>query len=138
MLCANDAAVGKMLAGNFSAADKEAISMVFKKYDINGDGKLSPSEIKAMMEDLGKPPAEAAVCSIDLPLQSGCTDANCLFRMVFQALFDQYDDDHSGFIEQNEFANIQGAAAVSDEKKAVAMFKSFDANSTCCDLLLQL
>jgi hypothetical protein len=100
-------AIGKVLAKNMSDTDVETLQRAFKQFDINGDGRLSADEIKAMLSSIGREPSDAA------------------------ALMAQFDDDKSGNIDFEEFKQMQGAGMVGDQKTAEQLFLEFDKDSAC-------
>ncbi|CAA7388782.1 unnamed protein product [Spirodela intermedia] len=85
---------------------REELQIVFAKYDSNGDGKISSSELAAVLESLGgRPPSEEEVS-----------------RMMAEA-----DGDGDGFISINEFvelntANVRPTDALEDLRDAFSVF----------------
>lgn len=95
-------AVARMLVNQMSDRDKGQLMEVFKRFDKNGDGKLSGDEIADMMRFIGKKPEDA------------------------KEMLDQYDDDGSGDLDFKEFQDMHAANSEVDEKTARELFKKFD------------
>lgn len=93
-------AVGKALACRMAQPDKEALHKIFKQFDVNGDGVLSPEEIVAMMKSVGIGEQEAKHMAKEL------------------------DDDGSGGIDINEMAHVHALAQTKANDKQ--LFKMFD------------
>ncbi|KAG8368370.1 hypothetical protein BUALT_Bualt15G0038400 [Buddleja alternifolia] len=82
----------------------EELKQVFNKFDSNKDGKISPDEYKAMLKALGK--------------------GNLLSREV-QKIFEVADLDGDGFIDFNEFVEVQkkeGGVKTVDLQRAFQVF----------------
>ncbi|EYU37682.1 hypothetical protein ABFS82_02G034100 [Erythranthe guttata] len=83
----------------------EELKQVFNKFDSNKDGKISPEEYKAVLKALGK--------------------GNLLTKEV-QNIFEVADLDGDGFIDFNEFVEVQrkgGGVKAADLQRA---FQAFD------------
>ncbi|XP_072960256.1 probable calcium-binding protein CML15 [Typha angustifolia] len=84
-----------------SQDSEEEMERVFNKFDSNGDGRISRSELSAIFESLGKPATEEEV-----------------ERMMREA-----DADGDGFISLEEFADLNaGAAGEKDLRDAFSVF----------------
>ncbi|KNA06278.1 hypothetical protein SOVF_182550 [Spinacia oleracea] len=73
--------------------NKEELELVFKKFDVNGDGKISSSELGSIMGSLGQQVTEE-----DL-----------------QIMIKEVDADGDGFIDFNEFVALNTKGIDSDE-----------------------
>ena len=69
------------------------LEQVFKKFDVNGDGKISASELGSIMGSLGHPATEEA-----------------LKKMIVEV-----DTDGDGFIDLNEFVELNTKGVDFDE-----------------------
>ena len=78
---------------------KEALA-VFKKYDMDGSGKLEVSELHSVMQKLG----------LDIPEDQ--------FKAYADALMKQYDKDNSGTIEFKEFVKFYSKCLATEEVRA--------------------
>ncbi|KAG8373792.1 hypothetical protein BUALT_Bualt11G0062000 [Buddleja alternifolia] len=75
---------------------EEEIKKVFQKFDANGDGKISITELAAVLEGLGGAATSAA---------------------EMDGIMSQLDTDGNGFIDLNEFKTFHcGGAAVNDKE----------------------
>ncbi|PKA61755.1 putative calcium-binding protein CML10 [Apostasia shenzhenica] len=86
-------------------AQKEELERVFRKFDSNGDGKISSAELAAIFESLGHPVGDDE-----------------LERMMSEA-----DSDGDGFISLEEFLDLNGSkvdptAALEDLRHAFSVF----------------
>uniref|UniRef100_A0ACD5VB48 Uncharacterized protein n=1 Tax=Avena sativa TaxID=4498 RepID=A0ACD5VB48_AVESA len=66
--------------------DDEEIKKVFSRFDADGDGKISPSELAAVSRAIAPPPTESA----------GGREVS--------AMMDELDADRDGFVDLGEFA----------------------------------
>ncbi|KAK8964259.1 putative calcium-binding protein CML25 [Platanthera guangdongensis] len=87
------------------AAVQEEMERVFRKFDSNGDGKISSSELGAIFESLGQPLNEEE-----------------LFRMM-----DEADADGDGFVSLEEFVDLNTTvvdpmAVLEDLRQAFSVF----------------
>lgn len=83
----------------------EELKQVFEKFDSNRDGKISPEEYQAILKALGK---------------------RDLVRKEVQKIFEVADLDGDGFIDYNEFVEMQkreGGVKTMDLQRA---FQAFD------------
>ncbi|KMS99714.1 hypothetical protein BVRB_1g021460 [Beta vulgaris subsp. vulgaris] len=71
----------------------EELEQVFKKFDVNGDGKISSSELGSMMGSLGQQVTEEEL----------------------QTMIKEVDADGDGFIDFNEFITLNTKGIDSDE-----------------------
>lgn len=111
-------AVARALANRMTADDKDSLSIIFKKFDQNGDGMLGPEEIASLMRHLGKNESEAKELMRNLDEdQNGTIDAEEFATAVnlhklasdqshIKAAFDMFDADHDGTIDRDELARI--------------------------------
>ncbi|PKA58613.1 putative calcium-binding protein CML10 [Apostasia shenzhenica] len=88
-----------------AAAHEDDLERVFRKFDSNGDGKISSSELGAIFESLGHPATEEE-----------------LARMMSEA-----DSDGDGFISLEEFvelnvSEVDPRAALEDLRHAFSVF----------------
>ena len=105
-------AVGKVLAQKMTDKDKDELQHLFKKYDVNGDGVLSPQEIVAMMKDVGVTEEEA------------------------KDMAGEMDEDGDGQVDMKELANVQALTAAKDNRKMFSMFdKDGDGEVTADEIL---
>jgi calcium-dependent protein kinase len=104
-------AVGKAMANRMTDREKGDLQELFKKYDTNGDGVLSPDELANMMREVGL---------------SG-EEAKCLVNEI--------DEDGDGAVGMNEMKSVH-ALAVNDPKKMFQMFdKDGDGEVTAKEIL---
>ncbi|XP_008800225.2 probable calcium-binding protein CML10 [Phoenix dactylifera] len=87
------------------AAATDEVERVFKKFDLNGDGKISSAELAAIFQSLGHPPTEEE-----------------LQRMMGEA-----DADGDGFISLDEFvelnvSTVDDSTALEDLRHAFSVF----------------
>lgn len=90
---------------NYSTSQMEELQQVFKKFDVNGDGKISATELGCIIRSLGQSPTEED-----------------LMKMVKVV-----DKDGDGFINLNEFIELNTKDVGSDEalqslKEAFSVF----------------
>ncbi|KAF0923962.1 hypothetical protein E2562_007784 [Oryza meyeriana var. granulata] len=81
------------------APDAE-IERVFTRFDANGDGRISPSELAAVSRAIASPPSESA---------GG--------RKV-AAIMDELDTDRDGYVDLGEFAAFHGHGRGDTEHEA--------------------
>ncbi|EXC48677.1 putative calcium-binding protein CML25 [Morus notabilis] len=74
-------------------AQIEELEQVFKKFDVNGDGKISSSELGAIMGSLGQPSGEEEL----------------------RKMIKEVDSDGDGFIDLKEFIELNTKGVDSDE-----------------------
>jgi calcium-binding protein CML len=91
-----------------SAAAEEEMARVFRKFDANGDGRISRSELAALFESLGHAASDDE-----------------LARMMAEA-----DSDGDGFISLAEFAALNAADAAAVEEDLRHAFRVFDADGS--------
>ncbi|KAH6828985.1 hypothetical protein C2S53_012169 [Perilla frutescens var. hirtella] len=105
------------LASSFAAMETSSqLKQVFKLIDTNGDGKISPLELKQVLVSLGHEKAEAA------------EEAEGIVR--------EMDCDGDGFVDLDEFMIVMGSSdesedlenGISGESVIMAAFKVFDAD----------
>ncbi|XVF43566.1 hypothetical protein PTKIN_Ptkin02bG0050100 [Pterospermum kingtungense] len=81
---------------NFNQTHLPELEQVFKKFDVNGDGKISASELGSIMGSLGQQPSEEEI----------------------QKMIKEFDADGDGFINFNEFVELNTKEVDSDEALA--------------------
>lgn len=99
--CRLKKAVAKAIANMMSDEDQKALEIVFKQFDLNGDGQLGPDEIAAMMKHIGRNPADV------------------------KELMAEMDENSDGVISKDEFKTMYGMgrlASADDVKKSFEMF----------------
>jgi calcium-dependent protein kinase len=104
--CKLKKAVGRAMAARMLEADKDAIAQLFKKFDKNGDGKLSGDEIAEMMRSIGRNPAE------------------------MKQLMSDADQNNDGTIDQKEFQQMIATGELSQKEKAENAFRTFDTDGS--------
>lgn len=92
--CKLKKAVAKVMANKMSPTDMAAVEDLFKKFDVNGDGRLGKDEIAAMMAHIGQ----------------GSKAAKALVEMA--------DDDGDGVVDLDEFKAVQQQTAVEGQTDA--------------------
>lgn len=94
---------------NVRARLEEELSQVFKKFDVNGDGKVSASELGSIMGSLGSPATVEELAEMIKEVDSdgdGCIN------------FQEFIELNTKDIDSNEaLANLQDAFAVFDMDK---------------------
>lgn len=104
-------AVGRALRNQMSELEKKEVELLFKRFDKNGDGKLSANEIAEMMRHLGK----------------GKEDA--------EALINEADEDGDGGLSMEELMTIRSTQHLGEEN--VSQLKDiFDQIDTSGDGLI--
>ncbi|KAK6162477.1 hypothetical protein DH2020_002318 [Rehmannia glutinosa] len=106
-----------LLTSSFAAMEMSTqLKQVFKLIDTNGDGKLSPSELKQLLLSLGHEKKSAA------------KEAEVMVR--------EMDSDGDGFVDLDEFMNVMNtdrnedyANGILRESEIMEAFKVFDADS---------
>ncbi|XWS22878.1 hypothetical protein CRYUN_Cryun29cG0073900 [Craigia yunnanensis] len=78
---------------NFTQTQLQELEEVFKKFDVNGDGKISSSELGSIMGSLGQQPSEEEL----------------------QKMIKEFDADGDGFINLKEFVELNTKGVDSDE-----------------------
>ncbi|XWS69384.1 hypothetical protein CRYUN_Cryun04dG0174600 [Craigia yunnanensis] len=78
---------------NFSQTQLKELEEVFKKFDVNGDGKISSSELGSIMGSVGQRPSEQEL----------------------QKMIKELDADGDGFINFKEFVELNTKGVDSDE-----------------------
>ncbi|OMO60690.1 Calcium-binding EF-hand [Corchorus capsularis] len=80
-------------ARNLTQTQIQELEEVFKKFDVNGDGKISSSELGSIMGSLGQKPADDEL----------------------QKMIREFDSDGDGFINFKEFVELNTKGVDSDE-----------------------
>ncbi|KAE8710306.1 putative calcium-binding protein CML25 [Hibiscus syriacus] len=70
--------------GNFTQTQLQEIEEVFKKFDVNGDGKISASELGSILKSLGQRPSDEEL----------------------DDMIKEFDADGDGFIDFHEFIEL--------------------------------
>ncbi|XP_022775692.1 probable calcium-binding protein CML25 [Durio zibethinus] len=78
---------------NFTQTQLQELEEVFKKFDVNGDGKISSSELASIMGSLGQRPSDEEL----------------------QNMIKEFDADGDGFINFKEFVELNTKGVDSDE-----------------------
>ncbi|XP_022725733.1 probable calcium-binding protein CML25 [Durio zibethinus] len=78
---------------NISQTQLKELEEVFKKFDVNGDGKISSSELGSIMGSVGRRPSEEEL----------------------QKMIKEFDADGDGFLNFNEFVELNTKGVDSDE-----------------------
>jgi len=116
--CRLKKAVGKVLAGRMSPDDEKALELVFKQFDVNGDGQLDAQEIAAMMKHIGKSPIEAKELMADMDENGDGVISKEEFKTMhaigklstsqedIKKSFEIFDIDGDGFVTHDEIEKI--------------------------------
>jgi calcium-binding protein CML len=111
----DDMASGKKAAAGVGIGMPAAeVEQVFRKYDANGDGKISAEELAAVLRALGAPPGPGEV----------------------RRMMEEMDADRDGFVDLTEFIAFHcageededGAAAAASEAELREAFRMYDAD----------
>ncbi|XVE74644.1 hypothetical protein DITRI_Ditri12bG0033800 [Diplodiscus trichospermus] len=78
---------------NFTQTQLQELEEVFKKFDVNGDGKISSSELGSILGSVGQQPSEEEL----------------------QKMIKEFDADGDGFINFKEFVELNTRGVDSDE-----------------------
>ncbi|XVE91950.1 hypothetical protein REPUB_Repub01dG0055400 [Reevesia pubescens] len=78
---------------NFNQTQLKELEEVFKKFDVNGDGKISSSELGSIMGSLGQQPSDEEL----------------------QKMIEEFDADGDGFINFQEFVELNTKGVDSEE-----------------------
>ncbi|XP_057963030.1 probable calcium-binding protein CML25 [Malania oleifera] len=118
---ANNTPVG---SGSESASLRshiEELELVFKKFDVNGDGKISSSELGSIMGSLGQPSSEEEVHKMIVEFDAdgdGCIDLDEFIELNTKGVdfdealenlkdaFSVYDIDGNGSISAEELQEV--------------------------------
>lgn len=100
--CRLKKAVARVLANRMTDEDKKQLELAFKKYDLNGDGRLGPDEIAAMMKSIGRNEADA------------------------KEFMQNVDENNDGVISRDEFAASIAMGKLSNQSDIEQTFKIFD------------
>jgi calcium-binding protein CML len=73
-----------------SAGHDAEIKKVFSRFDADGDGRISPSELAAVSRAISPPPSESA----------GCREVG--------AMMEELDANHDGYVDLGEFTTFHG------------------------------
>ncbi|KAJ0692840.1 putative EF-hand domain-containing protein [Helianthus annuus] len=115
------------------------LQQVFKKFDVNGDGKISSSELGSIMGSLGHRPTddelESMINSVDadgdgfidlqefIELNTKDVDSNEVLESLRDA-FSVFDTDKNGLISAEELQNVLGRleeeCSIGDCRKMIA------------------
>jgi len=107
-------AVGKAVAKNMSQKEKDDLAAIFREFDTNGDGKLDPSEIAAMMKKIGVSEQEAKMMAKELDedgdggvdLDEYAAVAMVGAKAGARATFEMFDKDGDGFVTAREILAV--------------------------------
>ncbi|XP_078444181.1 putative calcium-binding protein CML18 [Wolffia australiana] len=103
---------GTVIGEDISAGDMAGVEEVFKKFDANGDGKISSSELADVVRAL-----------------SGTEAAS---EGEIRRMMEEMDADGDGFVDLKEFVafhgGVAGGTAVGSEKELEDAFRIYDLN----------
>ncbi|KAL4582439.1 hypothetical protein LXL04_006988 [Taraxacum kok-saghyz] len=96
------------MAKSCAAVDTTDVEKIFKKFDVNGDGKISTSELGSILSALGTVTPEEEL----------------------KVVMKEIDTDGDGFIDLNEFIEFQrgGSGASDGDKDLREAFDLYDQN----------
>lgn len=100
--CRLKKAVARIMANRMTEEDKKQLENAFKKFDLNGDGRLGPDEIAAMMKSLGRNEADA------------------------KEFMQNVDDNNDGVISKEEFATSVAMGKLNNHDDMKQTFSLFD------------
>jgi calcium-dependent protein kinase len=116
--CRLKKAVAKVLAKHMTDDDEKELQALFKKFDTNGDGRLSAEEIANMMKAIGANPADAKELMNQVDENNDGVISQDEFRVLHaqgklssspddvKRGFDMFDIDGDGFVTHDEIAKI--------------------------------
>lgn len=125
-------AIGKMMAAQMAPHHRETLESLFKRFDKNGNGMLSPQDIAEMLRSMGH---DAHLKDESHGPEEVCYDAKGKRLMSkatakeVQTVLDNADENGDGNVSVTEFIAAESAGEIATDKtRAKITFNSMDLN----------